>query len=434
MLPKKPQVLALLLAGPLMIACMANRTCPAGSFQRDPACEPDSPQQADGGVCTVQKTIEGHLEQAAIMFVLDRSSSMRGIKWSAATQAIVGSLGDPQFNTSTVGFYSAPSGTLDGPMCLGAIKVACDAPTWPQIALQAVGTDGTQEIGSLRWQVQNWLASHEPDTGVGDATPLYAAIRNASDALFTWKPSIGTGRRIMIIITDGTANCASVNGGTKYKGLLDCNGCFDWEDPRNIIEVLQANNQNPRKPIESFVIGAPGSELYDPAGCTAPKYHTLLALSAMAAVGSPNNIAADCDGRKFDLMGDNPKKPCHFDLSTAAFNVDALENAIGAVRGKLLSCELDLPKPWEGTMLDRDHVNVEYTLNGKKVPVTKRKNKSSDCLDKGCWDYTPDDRVQLIGKACDDVRSAPGVKVSIQVGCNTIIGERGSSPKSVGRG
>lgn len=50
----------------------------------------------DSNGCCVQKTVEGHLEPAAVMFVLDRSASMRGVKWSVATRAIVDSLKDPQ--------------------------------------------------------------------------------------------------------------------------------------------------------------------------------------------------------------------------------------------------------------------------------------------------------------------------------------------------
>lgn len=404
-------------ASQLLLGCDASRRCPSESTP-DPACADPPPPPA---ICKVEKTVEGRLEPAAIMFVLDRSSSMRGMKWSAATRAIIDSLDDPLFNTTSVGLYSAPSGTLDGPMCIGGIKVACAAPTYPQIRLMAVGRDDGQSTGSLRWLMRDWLERNEPDASVGDATPLYAALRGASDELLAWKPIGGTGRRIMIIITDGTANCASINGGP-IKGLVDCNLCYDWEHPQNLIDVIATNNKNERKPIETFVIGVPGSDAYDPRGCDAPKYKTLLALSAMAFAGSPNNVPKDCDGQTFELMGDRPKKPCHFDLSKASFNVDALETAIGSVRGKLLGCELDLPKVWEGTTVDRDHVTVEYTIDGKKMQAARRKDKSSTCEQKGCWDYTADDRVELIGKACTDVRSAPGVKIVVQVGCLPVIG------------
>lgn len=411
--------LAILLAAGSLSGCESrggSQSYGAPDLSCSNGCCPDS------NGCCVQKTVEGHLEPAAVMFVLDRSASMRGVKWSVATRAIVDSLKDPLFNTSAVGLYAAPSSSLvDGPMCLGGIKLACGAPTYPQIPLTPVGRDDEQVIGSVRWSVRDWLERNEPEAGVGDATPLYSAISLASSELFGWKPNGGLGRRIMILITDGTASCASINGGPR-KGLLDCNLCYDWEHPQNLIDMLAENNRNARKPIETFVIGVPGSDVYDPRGCDAPKFRTLLALSVMASVGSPKNVPADCDGRTFDLMGDRPKKPCHFDLSKASFNVDELETAIGSVRGKLLGCELDLPRVWEGTTVDRDHVIVEYTLDGKKILVGRRKDKASTCEQKGCWDYTSDERLELFGKACADVRSSQGTKIVVQVGCQPIIG------------
>lgn len=408
---------ALIAASLLLSSCDVSRKClpegPPDSVCTDPPAPPVE--------CKVQKTVEGHLEPAAIMFVLDRSASMQGMKWSAATRAIADVLDDPLFNSASVGLYSAPNGTLDGPMCISGMKVACSAPTYPQIRLTRVGSDDSLSTGSLRWQVRDWLERNEPNGGVGDATPLYAALRGASDELLAWKPVGGIGRRIMVIITDGTVSCASINGGP-IKGLVDCNLCYDWEHPQNLIDVIEANNKNERKPIETFVIGVPGSDIYDPRGCNAPKYQTLLALSAMAFVGSPKNVPADCDGRVFDLAGARPNKPCHFDLSKSSFNVDALETAIGSVRGKLLACKLDLPKVWDGTTVDRDHVTVEYTIEGKKSQVARRKDKASTCEQKGCWDYTTDDRVELMGKACTDVRAALGVKIVVQVGCLPSIG------------
>ena len=66
-------------------------------------------------------------------------------------------------------------------------------------------------------------------------------------------------------------------------------------------------------------------------------------------------------------------------------------------------------------------VNVDYTVGGPKNDLYKRKSSANDCKTDGCWDYTGDGKVELLGKACDDVKASPNAKVSITVGCDTQV-------------
>ena len=52
----------------------------------------------------------------------------------------------------------------------------------------------------------------------------------------------------------------------------------------------------------------------------------------------------------------------------------------------------------------------------------KRCDSNNPCQNTGCWDYTKDDKVELFGKACDEVKGSAAVNVKIVVGCDTVIG------------
>lgn len=84
------------------------------------------------------------------------------------------------------------------------------------------------------------------------------------------------------------------------------------------------------------MIGAPGSDSYDPTGCAAPPYHMKLALSAIASAGSPNHVPGGCNGTTFTQGGGDPSIPCHFDQSTSGFSATTVSAAIVAARNSVL--------------------------------------------------------------------------------------------------
>ena len=103
------------------------------------------------------------------------------------------------------------------------------------------------------------------------------------------------------------------------------------------------------------------------------------------------------------------------------YSASMLATAIAQVRGKVLGCIFDLPQPDGGTV-DPAKVNVSYSVGGgPSDDLYKRGNSSEDCSTDGCWDYTTDGKVELFGKACDDVMNAMDANVQITVGCETIL-------------
>jgi len=168
------------------------------------------------------------------------------------------------------------------------------------------------------------------------------------------------------------------------------------------------------------VVGVPGADTYDAKGCSYPPYHMRLALSAMAAAGAPTLVDPNCTGKTFTKDGADPTQSCHIDMTQGNFNAQALADVISDVRGKTLGCTFDLPKPASGE-IDKSRVNVQVTAGGVTTDLLKRANENDTCETDGCWDYDAEGRVQLVGKACADVKGAADAKVQIVVGCTTKV-------------
>ena len=373
--------------------------------------------------CQVAQTYSASSSPAAMMVVLDKSASMaQGNKWQAAAQAIVQSTDQNVFDSMWLGLYASPSAATAAPMCLqvfGISQVSCGAPAFPQIDLAATnGLKSTAATG-VRRQIKDWLNTNNPDTGLGDPSPLYVSIQTAMDSLRAWPQN---GKRILMVITDGSISCNQLSNPVRA-GYPDANGCtIDWENPQNIVSLLSQAQQDPNQPIESFIIGVPGSDTYDPTGSNYPPYRMRLALSAMAYAGSPSNVPNNCNGRAYTKSGADPTIPCHFDLTVGALSAASVANAIATARQKVASCTYDLPTVGGGKVPDKSQVNVSLYTNGQKSDLYRRKDTSNTCISDGCWDYNALGQVQLIGKACTDVQANSNTEVKVTIGCFTVIG------------
>jgi hypothetical protein len=378
-----------------------------------PEADPDQSMNPETSCAT--SISEAKMAPAALLVVLDKSSSMaQANKWAFAGQAIVQAIDHEAFDTMHLGLYAAPTGTKAGPSCIMNLPVPCVAPSFPQIKLAQAGTAKTSDPSGVRSEILWFLSNVSPSGGQGDASPMYEALQNSLSALQMWPE---TGKRLLLLVTDGTLSC---NQFSNRPGFADCNKCdHDWEHPDNLVQLLGSANSDPEKPVESFVVGVPGSDTYDASGCNYPPYHMRLALSAMAYAGSPSNVDPACTGKAFTPSGGDPDVSCHFDMTQGNFNAQSLADVISQIRGKTLGCVYDLPEPEAGTV-NKDLVNVQYsTGGGDMTELYRRKDGSDPCTAEGCWDYDDNGKVVLLGKACDEVKAAGDAKVQIVVGCQT---------------
>ncbi len=359
-------------------------------------------------------------QPAAMLVLLQKSASMLDAnKWVFAAQAIVQALDQPVFDTMTVGLIAAPNSAITGPACVLNSPVSCGVPAFPQVPLKFAGSYKSSDPTGVRHDILNWLSTNNAsDYGVGEGNPLYAAIQASLGAINLWP---GPGKRILLVVTDGAISCTSLSNRAAYK---DGNGCNDWENPNNIVSLVNQANTSQSTPVDTFIVGVPGSDSYDPTGVNYPPYHMRAALTDIAYAGSPANVPATCTHTNpFQQTDPDPAVSCHFDM-TQSYSAQQLANAIAQVRGKVLGCIFDVPQPDGGAAVDPNKVNVSYaTGGGPQNPLFKRATPTTDCSATGCWDYTDssDTKVELFGKACDDVMNATDSDVEITVGCATIV-------------
>ncbi len=361
-------------------------------------------------------TYAAKVTPAAMLFVLDKSGTMaQGGKFASAQQAIVTAADEPTFDSMVVGLLGYPTLSVTGPACIFGLPVLCGVTGLPQVPLRLAGASKSNGGPGVRRDMYAWLSSNAPQPGFGDGNPTYEALKSGINALKVY--NLNKGKRILVYITAGGASCASVSSPSR-PGYTDGNSCPDWEHPQSIVDLLKAAHDDAEKPVNSMIVGVPGADTHGE-NTNVPPYSVRLALSAYAATGSPETIDPTCDGKAFTKVNTDPGKACHFDM-TRNFSPEILAGAIGQVRGKLLGCVFDLPEV-DGKIVDRDKVNVDYTIKDAPIHIYKRKSPSDTCAADGCWDYTADGRVELLGKACEDVKTSTSAKVEIVVGCQTIV-------------
>jgi len=388
-----------------------------------------------GGPACAKFTAEAKQAPAAMLTVLDASASMnKSSKWGTAQLAIKSAIDKDVFDTMSLGLTVFPSSFANPPPCicdtlgvdqatcnaLLAPGVSCGVSVLPQVPVAPAGQDKTNASTGVRRQMYDWLVGHPPLSNGDDGSPIYDALRAGYESL----KSENIARRMLVLITDGGFSCTSLSSPTR-PGYPDDYGCLDWEYPSNVNDLIAGARNDPNKPIFTFIVGVPGSNSTGVAidGFATPPYNMLLALSTYAVSGSPDTVDPTCSkDATFSQGAAAPAKPCHIDLSSGnSFNADALAQAIADVRGKALGCVYDLPPPPPGEQIDKTQVNVNLTLDGALQNLKKRSDLLDLCAGDGCWDYTSDGKVQLLGKACESLGAATDAKVDIQVGCETIL-------------
>ena len=358
----------------------------------------------------------------AVLIVLDRSSSMTtNSKWGAAQKAIVKAIDKDSFDNVILGLLAYPSHSVKGPACIWNWPVTCGVSALPQVPLANSGTDKVTGSTGPRKAIYGWLTANSPDNTNTDASPGYDAIKNGLSALQDLKK---VDKRALVLLTDGGFSCASLSSPTR-PGYWD-GACNDWEYPDSVTKMIKAAYEHTTAPVNTFIVGLPGSDStgkkqggYD----TAP-YQMLLALSTYAWTGSPKTVPANCNGKSFSKAGWAPTIPCHFDMTQGTFDADALALAFAQVKGKVLGCTYKLPKVDDkNKTIDKSKVNLQIALDGKAAyTIPRRTSKTDTCLvSKGCWDLDAKDNVSILGKACTDLSAAAQAKVTILVGCKTIV-------------
>jgi hypothetical protein len=327
----------------------------------------------------------------SILVVLDKSGSMAGgdgqpDKWGPSVDALkfMMSGASPELG---MGLLPFPEGKFDDSGIL-----ACGLnPSSPQCAAifadggcKDVATTPVVPVGPLsqtQGPIASWLNAHGP----GGGTPTLWALKNAYAYM---KGFEAPGERFVLLITDGEPNTyqpAMMIGGFGFpESNVECKTLAEIE-----AEALAAAQGTPK--VKTFVIGSPGSE---PAGTF---------LSQLAINGETKKSAACSAGAK----------DCHYQIGKANFQQE-LEMALAEIAGKLSECVFELPT---GEDVDPEYVNVNLESGGATTQLYK------DTAHQDGWDYTDgtQSKVELFGPACEKFKAEQDAKVSIILGCKTIV-------------
>jgi hypothetical protein len=400
---------------------------------------PGSGGTGTGGLEECAKfTASAEQKPAAMLIVLDMSASMgTSGKWGAAQLSVVAAMDKDVFDTMHLGLVTFPTSYTPPPQCVcdyidsmygpGFCSfalpngVSCGVSALPQVPIAFAGTDKSNAGTGVRSQIYDYLVQQSPISNDDDGSPIYEAMLAGYNALGLYA---SVDRRILVLITDGGFSCTSLSNPAR-DAFVDGYGCMDWEHPDNVNALIAEHRDDPTAPVNTFVVGVPGSNSTGQpiSGFDTPPYNMQLALSTYAVSGSPDTVDPTCNSNAvFMQNAPAPPVPCHLDLSNGQmFDANALADAISKIRGEALGCVYDLPAPPPGETIDLNQVNVRVTLEGDSFTLPKRSDPSDTCETDGCWDYTPNDEVEILGKTCADLGEAESASVEVVVGCATVV-------------
>jgi hypothetical protein len=196
-----------------------------------------------------------------------------------------------------------------------------------------------------------------------------------------------TGNEFVVLITDGeqSEQCSYA------PRCGDAQSCYDL-----LVDEEVPKAASPGVGIRTFVIGAPGSE---------SARGVLSRIAQNGGTGAPG-----CDPAQGN---------CHFDMTRGGDFGALLGEALTAIVGQTVDCELPVPVSTEdGGMLDPSRLNVVYSPSDAPAEVVLQDMRAA--CDDGAdgWQYSEDmTKIRLCGAICQRVRGDQGGRVDVVIGC-----------------
>lgn len=320
-----------------------------------------------GDACV--KSLSGaELEPVDLVFMYDRSGSMGDsadgfdpkVKWDPVGKGLKAFFQDPASSTLNASLKFFP-------LAEGDLATICDHDyADPDVPLTALA------------DASAFLAAIDRETP-GGGTPTLPALRGA----IAYAKKMATERKekaAVVLVTDGEP-------GFGIDGVFQP-GCDDNTIDSVAAAARAAREGNPS--IATHVIGVGPS---------------LSNLDAVAAAGGT--------GQAYMI-----------DVSDPASTKEKLLDALRAIRGETVSCDLAMPPAPNGMELNPKAVNVVFTDGAGKETVL---GYSKDCGDANGWHYDDPQspkRIQLCSQTCGGAQADRAGRLSIAFGCFTKGGVR----------
>lgn len=371
-LTRSGSVLALVAALPLACGSESSSEPPRSEGDAGVFSLPD-PKLTDA---CITSTVDGELEPANLIFMLDKSGSMGqppdfdpALKWSPVTSGLSAFFADGASAGMRASLHVFPKGAT--------IQEECTA-TYadPLVALRDLPEPAA---------FSDAIANVSPSGG----TPTLPALAGAADAARAAKAVHPNERTVIVLVTDGEPGYR-ING-------MNTTGCGDpsWDasgqPPNDIANVasLAASLLADQPPINTYVIGV-GDALNN--------------LDSIARAGGT--------GRALLVSAQMPSR-----------TAEELRDALSYVRNSTLACAFPVPSPPDGRKLDLGRVNVVVRVDGREETLSY----SDQCAAAEGWRYDQIDapsRIELCSAACARVKADVSTIVTIAFGCGTKGGIR----------
>jgi hypothetical protein len=333
---------------------------------------------------------EAEPRPALLMFVVDVSTSMKQpdpsgsgkTKWEVTAPALENAIsGLPSSTGVGLLFYpnrpTTPSVTARSPEeCVNTSAL---------VPLKVLGGDGSDQRKALTSSIKNTQPPNDSGTPTHDAYSL---------ALHEISQSPLDGNRYVILLTDGQPTYAKECIGD---GLPRSLSEPDAIQPEPIIDEISTALGDA---VETFVIGAPGSE-------KAVKSDEDMRFWLSEAAEAGGTAREDCSNEKVPY--------CHYDMVAEKDFATGLEDALIAITEQVVPCDFSLPEPPKGEQLDERSINVVLTT-GAGVQKLVYRNERPSC-DEG-WKLSEDrSRIILCSATCRRIKLDPKATLEALFGC-----------------
>lgn len=288
-------------------------------------------------------------------------------------------LGQCQNNANYVCIYQQPEASCGGGLgtCKPLVesyctsKDSCDAGQYATPAVEIATLNGAAiPLGEA-------IDAEDPSGATPTAPALDGAIQHAKE----WAAAHPDHKVVTVLATDGLPTIC---------------------DPTDIgsIAGLAEDGRSSTPSILTFVIG----------------------VFATTDVGAQGNL---------DLIAQSGGTGDAFFITDNQDVSQAFLDALRAIRGETLACEYQMPQPPDGSDLDYNKVNVEYTPAGASMPATVFYVGEAASCDPtlGGWYYDADPaagqvptKISMCPATCDGLKGVGG-QIDIKIGCQTIVPE-----------
>ncbi|MCL2724570.1 MAG: VWA domain-containing protein [Polyangiaceae bacterium] len=221
-------------------------------------------------------------------------------------------------------------------------------------------------------------------------TPTLAAVNGAIHQAQAINEADPSGKAVIVLITDGEPYCCtwptvdppvanwalSCTNGVHDNTLADANSGANLNASAAAIASVRAT-------IPTYVIGVSSDATN---------------LNTLASASGTSLIQVDVAANPADTSS-------------------ALIAALNTIRGDVVSCDFDIPKPPDGRTLDFNKVNVAYTPSGQAAQTL---SYSADCSTANSWHFdnpAAPTKVQLCTDTCNAVRSTQNSQVDVVFAC-----------------